>query len=71
MKYSDLQVWQKAMDLVAKIYEVTRSLPIHERFGLVYTSTCRGIDPSNIARSPPATAYFKFLTLRRMSVRSP
>ena len=32
--YKDLTVWQKAMDVVAATYAITRSFPAHERFGL-------------------------------------
>ncbi len=34
MKYSELIVWQKAMDLVTEIYQVTATFPNEERFGL-------------------------------------
>src|SRR5712691_3566546 len=32
--YRDLEVWQRAMDLVVASYRATRSFPGHERFGL-------------------------------------
>ncbi|HEV8267937.1 MAG TPA: four helix bundle protein, partial [Thermoanaerobaculia bacterium] len=32
--YRDLRVWQAAIDLVARIYEVTRTLPNEERYAL-------------------------------------
>jgi four helix bundle protein len=32
--HRDLEVWQKAMDLAADVYVVTRDLPTEERFGL-------------------------------------
>ena len=32
--YSDLVAWQKAMDLVVRVYEVTEEFPPRERFGL-------------------------------------
>src|SRR5262245_23840391 len=32
--YQDLIVWQKSIQLVGKIYEVTQSFPKHEQFGL-------------------------------------
>lgn len=32
--YQQLQVWQRAMDLAAEVYRVTRALPPDERFGL-------------------------------------
>lgn len=50
MKYSDLLVWQKAMDLVTDIYKLTSTFPAEERFGL--TSQARRAAtsiPSNIA----------------------
>lgn len=32
--YKDLEVWQKAMDLVIECYQITKSFPKHEVFGL-------------------------------------
>ena len=32
--YKDLLVWQKAMDLVVSVYEITKAFPHEERFGL-------------------------------------
>jgi four helix bundle protein len=32
--YSDLIAWQKAMDLVVRVYEATESFPPKERYGL-------------------------------------
>lgn len=34
-EYSDLIVWQKSMDLVDSIYEITKSFPRDEVFGLI------------------------------------
>jgi four helix bundle protein len=33
--YRELKVWQKAMDVIERSYELTRSYPSDERFGLV------------------------------------
>jgi len=50
MKYSDLLVWQKAMDLVTSIYVVTSSFPSDERFGLTSQIRRAAVSiPSNIA----------------------
>ena len=48
--FKDLQVWNKAMNLIPRIYEITRSYPEDERFGLISETrkTSRSI-PSNIA----------------------
>ncbi len=32
--FEDLAVWQKAMELVYRIYEVTQTFPSHELYGL-------------------------------------
>lgn len=33
--YKDLIVWQRAMDLVVAVYQLTKSFPADERYGLV------------------------------------
>jgi four helix bundle protein len=33
--YRDLEVWQKAMDLVVECYQITKTFPKHEIYGLV------------------------------------
>ena len=33
--YEDLLVWQKGMALVKKVYEITRTFPRDEKFGLI------------------------------------
>ena len=48
--YRDLRVWQRGMDLVAEVYEVTREFPQEERFGLTSQMRRSAISvPSNIA----------------------
>lgn len=50
MKYSDLVVWQKAMDLVTEIYRITATFPAEERFGLSSQARRAAVSiPSNIA----------------------
>ena len=50
MKYSELIVWQKAMDLVTEIYQVTATFPNEERFGLSSQMRRAAASiPSNIA----------------------
>ena len=62
----DLLVWQKAMDMVLKVYEVTRSFPRDEVYGLVSQMRRTAISvPSNIAegkgrRSRKELAQFLF-----------
>ncbi len=50
MKYSDLLVWQKTMDLVTSIYQITSTFPSDERFGLSSQARRASVSiPSNIA----------------------
>ena len=50
MKYSELVVWQKAMDLVTDIYKITALFPNEERFGLSSQVRRAAVSiPSNIA----------------------
>ena len=48
--YKDLIVWQKSMDLVEKVYQLTATFPQEERFGLTsQIRRCAVSIPSNIA----------------------
>ncbi|OIQ97004.1 hypothetical protein GALL_209470 [mine drainage metagenome] len=50
MKYCDLVVWQKAMDMVTSIYMITAIFPNEERFGLTSQIRRAAVSvPSNIA----------------------
>ncbi len=48
--YADLKVWQRAMELVYRIYEVTKHFPKDELYGLVSQLRRAAVSiPSNIA----------------------
>ncbi|MAU71733.1 MAG: four helix bundle protein [Pseudozobellia sp.] len=48
--YKDLIVWQKSMDLVEKVYQLTSTFPQEEKFGLTsQIRRCAVSIPSNIA----------------------
>ena len=50
MKYSELIVWQKSMNLVEAIYKTTEAFPGEERFGLTSQIRRAAVSiPSNIA----------------------
>ena len=50
MRYRDLLVWQKAMDLVVEIYRLSQTFPAHEKFGLASQIQRAAVSiPSNIA----------------------
>ncbi len=48
--YRDLIVWQKGIQLVKRIYELTATFPIEERYGLVSQMRRAAVSiPSNLA----------------------
>jgi four helix bundle protein len=48
--YEDLIVWQKGMEMVKEVYEITRTFPRDEKFGLVSQMRRAAVSvPSNIA----------------------
>ena len=50
MKYEDLIVWQKAMDLVAEVYAIAKLLPSEEIYALSSQMKRASVSiPSNIA----------------------
>ena len=72
MKYRELIVWKKGMDLVDKIYDLASVFPAEERFGLWGQLSRSAISvPSNIAEgSGRATAkeFLRFLSIARGSL---
>ena len=70
--YKELIVWQKAMDLVEKVYLVTKSLPKDEIYGLTNQLRRAAVSiPSNIAEGNTRHAtqdYVRFLNIARGSV---
>ncbi len=66
-RYQDLIVWQKAMDLVEKVYEITRHYPREELYGLTAQSRKAAVSiPSNIAEGQGRSTTPDFL--RHLSI---
>jgi len=67
VKYSELVVWQRAMDLVTDIYKFTALFPSEERFGLSSQSRRAAVSiPSNIAEGhgrKSTGAYINYLSI--------
>jgi len=67
VQYSDLGVWQKAMNLVEDIYRLTRTFPKEEQFGLVSQMRRAAVSiPSNIAEGygrKATKAYINYLSI--------
>lgn len=67
MKYSELRVWQEAMDLVTEIYRLSKSFPSEEKFGLASQMQRAAVSvPSNIAEGhgrKSTSAYTNHLSI--------
>jgi four helix bundle protein len=67
VKYSELIVWQKSMDLVTEIYKITATFPSEERFGLSSQARRAAVSvPSNIAEGhgrKSTASYLNFLSI--------
>jgi four helix bundle protein len=60
--YEDLLVWQKGMDLVKRAYEITRTFPRDEKFGLVSQMRRAAVSiPSNIAEGQARRSTGEFV----------
>ncbi len=65
--HKDLIVWQKAMELVEKVYKITNKLPKTELFGLISQMQRSAISiPANIAEGAKREhklEYIQFLSI--------
>jgi four helix bundle protein len=60
--YQDLEVWQRAMDLVIEAYRATQSFPMNERYGLTAQIRRAAVSvPSNIAEGRGRATAADFL----------
>ena len=70
--YKELIVWQKSMKLVTMIYEISKTFPDDERFGLIsQMRRCSVSIPSNIAEGWGRLSrknYIQFLRISRGSL---
>lgn len=68
----ELEVWQKSIDLTTRIYEITKTFPSEEKFGLIsQIRRCSVSIPSNIAEGwgrNSTKEYISFLYISRGSV---
>ena len=70
--YKELQVWQKAMDLVVEIYKISKLLPKEETYGISDQIRRAAVSiPSNIAEGESrnsAKEFIQFLSIARGSL---
>ena len=72
MKYGELLVWQKAMDLVATVYGLAKSFPADEKFGLTAQMQRAAVSiPANIAEGhgrKSTKAYLNHVSIANASL---
>jgi four helix bundle protein len=69
--YRELVAWQKAMDLVQAIYEITRQFPRDEQFGLINQIRRASVSvPSNIAEGQGRRMRKQFALFLRIAMGS-
>ena len=65
--HKDLEAWNLSVDLVVEVYELTRTFPSDEKFGLIsQMRRCAISIPSNIAEGSARksnTQYLQFLNI--------
>lgn len=69
--YRELQVWHKAIDLVTHVYEITKTYPQEEKFGLISQTQRAAVSiPSNIAEGQARAGKQEFVHFLRISYSS-
>jgi four helix bundle protein len=69
--YRDLIVWQKAMDLTKQVYQLTKSFPRDEIYGLTsQIRRCSVSIPSNIAEGRGRNSNKEFIRFLYISLGS-
>lgn len=70
--YKELTVWQKSVELVSEMYQVTKRFPKEEMYGLISQIRRSAVSvPSNIAEGwgrGSTQEYIRFLTIARGSL---
>jgi four helix bundle protein len=70
--YKELLVWQNAMELVILVYDIVKTFPDTEKFGLVNQMTRAAVSiPANIAEGWERASrknYLQFLRISRGSI---
>lgn len=71
-RFKNLLVWQKAMDLTQAVYEITKSFPSGEQYGLkAQLRRCAVSIPSNIAEGAGRSSdqdFKRFLSISNGSI---
>ena len=70
-KYENLKVWQRAIDLAVRIYQVSANLPPDERYGLISQMRRSATSiPLNIAEGSGNSSNKEFCRFLEIALRS-
>lgn len=71
MYHKDMEVWKKSIELVTKVYEITKTFPEDEKFGLVSQIRRASVSiPSNIAEGAARNSDKEMLRFLDISLGS-
>ena len=66
--HKNLNVWKKALDLITKIYEITKLFPQHEQFGIISQIRRSSLSvASNIAEGAARQTKKEFIQFLHMA----
>jgi four helix bundle protein len=71
MDHKDLDVWKRSMDLVVKVYQITKLFPDTEKYGLTSQMRRAAVSiPSNIAEGAARKGDKEFIQFLYISIGS-
>ncbi|WP_367773664.1 four helix bundle protein [Flavobacterium sp. WC2421] len=71
MDHKDLDVWKRSMDLVVKVYQITKLFPDTEKYGLTSQMRRASVSiPSNIAEGAARKGDKEFIQFLYISIGS-
>jgi four helix bundle protein len=71
MTHKDLEVWKRSIDLVLKVYELSKNIPSDEKYGLISQIKRSSVSiPSNIAEGAGRSSKKEFIRFIDIAVGS-
>ncbi len=69
--FRDLKIWQRSMDFVVEVYEITKDFPAEERYGIISQQRRSAVSiPSNISEGAGRGSNPQFKHFLEMSMGS-
>lgn len=71
MTHKDLEVWKRSIDLVIKVYDLSKNIPSDEKYGLISQIKRSSVSiPSNIAEGAGRSSTKEFIRFIDIAVGS-